>query len=125
MGCLVIHPTSAGYKPTPEALQQCLDLLKAEKILESEIEHSTWTDGSAFYRLGVAIISKPMILAVRQVETTLDSSEQDEEWERTLAEQRFYLAVQDSAPQVDRSDPIWAQMEEILGTPLTWLYFHI
>lgn len=125
MGCLVIHPTTTGYKPTPEALQQCLDLLKAEKILESGTEPSTWTDGPAFQRLGVPMGSKPMILAVRQVETTLDCSEVDEEWERTLAEQRFYLAFQDSAPHVDRSDPIWAQMEEILGTPLGWLYFHI
>ncbi|HWI53904.1 MAG TPA: hypothetical protein VNT01_17330 [Symbiobacteriaceae bacterium] len=125
MGCLVIHPTAPGYRPTPEALQQCIDLLVAEKILGAEIEPSTWTNGPDFGRLGVPMGSQPMTVSVRQVDTTHELDEVDEDWERTLAQQRFYLSIHDSAPQVDRTDPIWTQMEEALGTPLNWLYFHI
>jgi hypothetical protein len=131
MGFLVIHSSTEDFRPSTSQVSAFIDLLTSNGIIRptDPPKEMEWDGGPNWSRLGIPSGSSPMMFSVK-VWDALPSGDKawvSEEWERTLARQYFTATVWDAGhpEDVDRSDPIWMQMEQAIGSPLSMLYYHI
>lgn len=129
MGVLILYPTAPDYKPTDAQVDALVEVLRNQQIIGKpwSTENLTWDHGPGWDRLGIPSYSNPMTLSVHRTEPQTDSTFTPDDWEYTLMQQHFSIHIQDAGhfDYVDRSDPIWSQMEQAIGSPLSMLYYHI